>query len=284
MTAIDNLIDALFDYAGLFPPASLELRPALDQYVGYRRGKDAHALGRFVINLDRISSLRDLAGECFRSMKLSVLARPDDDWDLLARLFDNGALIESIEIKNVSPSEVAGIARQLPTGLPAYFEVPFDSGSTASLDAICAAGASAKLRMGGLVAEAFPLSQSVAGMLQSMAERHLSFKATAGLHHPLRGCHPFTGAPASASGKMHGFVNLCCAATLIHLGREEALAATVLEETDPYAWRIAADSIGWRDLTWRSEQIRATRQEFFVSVGSCSFTDPVADLEALGWR
>jgi hypothetical protein len=284
MTAIDDLLIGLFDYAGLFPPANLDLQTALENYGSYRRGKDARALGRFVIDLDRVKALLEAAGDDAHDLKLSVIVAANAKWDILHCLLDHGAPIESLEIKPAGPHEIESIATQLPAGLAAWFEVPFNSHSTACLDAICAAGGGAKLRMGGLVAAAFPSASCVAGMIQALADRHLSFKATAGLHHPLHGHHGFRGEPTSPIDKMHGFVNLCCAATLIHLGGDEDVAAAVLEESEPQALRITPNTIRWRELSWGAEQIRAARQEFFVSIGSCSFTEPMADLEALGWR
>jgi hypothetical protein len=47
MTAIQTLLAGLFDYAGLYPPASLSLRSAANNYLDYARGKHAKALGRF---------------------------------------------------------------------------------------------------------------------------------------------------------------------------------------------------------------------------------------------
>ncbi|HUB28939.1 MAG TPA: hypothetical protein VL967_04550 [Terracidiphilus sp.] len=284
MTAIGNLRDGFFDYAGLFPPANLELETALENYGSYRRGKDARALGRFIVDLDRVKALLEAAGDDFQDLRLSVVAAANANWDTLRCLLDHGAPIESIEIKPAAPSVIASIAARLPAGLATWFEVPFDASHTAALDAICTAGANAKLRMGGVVAEAFPSTRCVAGVLQAIADRHLSFKATAGLHHPLRSRHAFTSSPASTTGMMHGFVNLCCAATLIHLGGDADDATAVLEETDPRSWSVTPDSIGWRGVTWGGEEIRAARQEFFVSIGSCSFVEPMADLEALGWR
>lgn len=137
--------------------------------------------------------------------------------------------------------------------------------------------------MGGVLAEAFPSSGAIAEMLQWIADRHLSFKATAGLHHPLRSRHSFTDAPDSASGMMHGFVNLCCAATLIHHGGDACDAARILEETDPKAWRVGSEAIICHDFKCSAAQLRDTRQGFFCSIGSCSFTEPIADLEAFGW-
>jgi hypothetical protein len=283
MTAIDNLLDVLFDYAGLYPPASLDLPTVVHNYSKYAQSRNAHALRWLVVDLDRLDALREVAGGCFHRMKLTIVAQANADLDRLLRLLDEGVPIEAVEMKAATSAEVECIARRLPVGLAAYFEVPFDSGAGEMLDAICAAGARVKLRMGGVVDEAFPTPQATADILQAVAERHLGFKATAGLHHPLRSRHRFTYAPDSTVGMMHGFVNLCCAAALIHMGGDARDAACILEETDLHAWHIAPESIAWRDVRWSAEQMQEARQEFFWSIGSCSFTEPIADLEALGW-
>ncbi|MDE3185968.1 MAG: hypothetical protein KGM96_00415, partial [Acidobacteriota bacterium] len=119
--------------------------------------------------------------------------------------------------------------------------------------------------------------------LQALAARRVAFKATAGLHHPIRARHAFTLEPDGAAGMMHGFVNLCCAAALIHCGGEAGEARRVLDEVDAGAWRVAPDGIGWRGREWSVEELRGVRRAFFLSFGSCSFEEPMHDLEALGW-
>lgn len=80
MTAIANLLEGLFDYAGLYPPASLELADAVGNYVTYLRAERAEALGRFVVDLKRIDAVREAAGDSFNRMQLSVLVPADADW------------------------------------------------------------------------------------------------------------------------------------------------------------------------------------------------------------
>jgi hypothetical protein len=283
MTVIAKLLDGLFDYAGLYPPAGLEMQALARNYHNYRHGRHAYALGRLVIDLNRMEESRKVAGECLRKFRLSLIITAPQDLDGLHRLLDEGLKIEAVEIKTETLSEIERIARRLPVEVSTYFEVAVAAGDAKALDAICAAGAQVKLRMGGLVADAFPSPRATAGMLQALADRHLMFKATAGLHHPLRSRHPYTNAPDSAVGVMHGFVNLCCAAALIHFGGDAIDAALILEETDPHAWKLSTETIAWRDFRWTAFQIEEVRQEFLRCVGSCSFTGPLVDLETLGW-
>ena len=62
MHAIDALLDELIDYAGLFPPAALDMSPAVDAFARHRAGPLAEALGRFVVPVGRLGSLA-----CWRS-------------------------------------------------------------------------------------------------------------------------------------------------------------------------------------------------------------------------
>ena len=44
MTAIQSLLAGLFDYAGLYPPASLSLRSAANNYLDYSRASTLRPL------------------------------------------------------------------------------------------------------------------------------------------------------------------------------------------------------------------------------------------------
>jgi hypothetical protein len=282
MTAIEALLDGLIDYAGMYPPSGLDLPVALRNYESYSRSGYKYALGRLIIDAKRIDELRHLKGDGFRKIPLSAIAPTNTDWDSLLRLIDAGVRIETVEAKPEDPSQIECIIRRLPPGVAVYFEVPSNCQSPTLIDAICASGARAKLRMGGVIESAFPSSESTVKMIQSFSERHLMFKATAGLHHPLRSRHPLTYNSDSQLAMMHGFVNLFCAAALIHYGGDEEDATSILNETDRDAWRISPEEITWRSFHWGVEQTREVRQEFFVSFGSCSFTEPIEDLEAMG--
>lgn len=283
MTAIGALLDGFIDYAGTYPPANLDLEAAVRCYLEYRRGPQVAALGRFVIDASRLCDLRRIAGSDFVRMPLAVCAPSASDWSAL--LHDRGAnaALDIYEIKCVDPTQIVEIASRLPSAASVYFEVPVESPNLAALDAASSAGARIKLRMGGVVASAFPSPHAVVTMLRALAGRPLAFKATAGLHHPLRSQHPFTYAPASPVGAMHGFLNLFCAAALIYLGGDEEEAVALLNESDPAAWHVSAESIACRSFRVSTQQIRGMRQRFFLSFGSCSFEEPIADLEALGW-
>jgi hypothetical protein len=283
MTAIETLLSGLFDYAGLYPPASLGIRSAGNNYIEYSRGPHAWALGRFIVNLDRVAELRSIAGDSFNQFRLSIIATESSDWESLATQIRSGAPIETLEMKCSHAEDVERIASHIPRNVMTYFEVGIDAGGRAALKSIAAVGARAKIRMGGVVAESFPSVPEVVQMLQALADLRLTFKATAGLHHPLRSRRPLTYQPQSPTGIMHGFVNVCCAASLVYAAGEAGDAAALLEDEDPSAWRVTSDAIQWRDRSFAVDQLADVRKQFLISIGSCSFEEPVRDLQSLGW-
>lgn len=281
MTAVDTLLAGLFDYAGLYPPASLDMQTAVRNYLRYAQSAHRGALGRFVVSADRVGEVRSAAGQSFSEMKLSLLVAAEANLGSMSELLAEPGRV-ALECKASQASDVERICAQVPVHTECYFEIPMVADEKL-LDAIKVRGARAKLRMGGVVADAFPQAQAIAVILQALAERHLAFKATAGLHHPIRSRHPFTYASDSAAGMMHGFLNLAFAATLLHFGGTAGEALHVLEEEDPSAWRVLPDAIQCRAFRWSVDQLRAVREQFFISIGSCSFEEPIRDLELLGW-
>jgi hypothetical protein len=107
------------------------------------------------------------------------------------------------------------------------------------------------------------------------------FKATAGLHHPLRSVHRFTYQADSPSGIMHGFVNVFLAAAFLRAGMETKTAVQLLDEQSADAFHFNAAGVGWRRHQLSQREIAAARRGFAVSFGSCSFTEPIDDLKRL---
>ncbi len=281
MTAIEAALNGLIDYAGLYPPASLDMPAAVRNYLDYRAGSRAPMLGRFIVDMARVPDLRSAAGDALGHFRVSLIAPATLQPAQLDELRD--LRVESLEIKSSDPSAIERFRALIPVPRECYFELLLNPLSAASILALARTGASAKLRMGGVISDNFPTAQSVIATLKALAVGGVPFKATAGLHHPIRSCHRLTYAADSPTSTMHGFVNLLCAATIIYFAGDLAHAEAVLQEENPHAFRIAPRSIGWRTLEWSAEQLGEVRRRFFLSFGSCSFTEPIQDLEAMGW-
>jgi hypothetical protein len=146
---------------------------------------------------------------------------------------------------------------------------------------IAMVGARAKVRTGGITPEAFPPAGAIIDFIAACRREAVPFKATAGLHHPMRGEYRFTYEKGSQTGMMYGFLNVFIAAALLYASESKDTALAALEERDASAFIFADDAIQWRGKRIGAEQILASRSEFAISFGSCSFREPVEELAHL---
>jgi hypothetical protein len=287
VSALDELLDGLVDYAGLFPPAALGMREAVANYARYRTGERSEMLARFVLPVARLGEFVDAASvippDALGVWKLAVLAGATDAATLDAFNGKYGArwTIDVIEAKATSSADVASLAAALAPRYTVYVEIPVKDDPSLLLTAIAGADLRAKIRTGGVTADAFPAPSDVVRFIALCARVGLPFKATAGLHHPLRGEFPLTYAADSARGTMYGFLNVFLAAALLHAGKRESEVAPLLDERDARAIVVDDDGIAWRGHRVSRAAIRTARRTFAGSFGSCSFEEPVADLESL---
>ena len=82
---------------------------------------------------------------------------------------------------------------------------------------------------------------------------------------------------------MHGFMNLSAAAAVAFFGGDAEEVERLLTEEDPAAWKVSADSLQVRNQSWTADQVATLRRDFFIGIGSCSFEEPIHDLESLRW-
>jgi len=293
--AIAELLRDLIDYAGLFPPASLAMMPSVANYDAYSRLEWNWILGRFIVPVARLGEFEEAfaglpspaPGTQVMNWRLSALLGFDPVADVArirefnARMERSSrkARVESVEVKVAGPGEVTRLSGIIPAELVTYFEVPLASCGEC-IAVVAGSRRRAKMRTGGETADKFPVPGSVIEFIRLCAAANVPFKATAGLHHPLRSVHRFTYQPESPSGIMHGFLNVFLAATFLRAGMDAKLAVQVLGEQSEQAFTFDADGAGWRDHRVTRNEIAAARQGFAVSFGSCSFMEPIDDLRA----
>ena len=291
MSAPSALFDALIDYAGLFPPAKLSMPDAVRQYATHVRGPHSSQLGRFVVPLARLAefataySLLPIAEQA--GWTLSGLGTGDPGAEALAIAAHNklhpSAPIVAVELKAATPADVARVGTGWLRGLKVWVEVPCADDVTPLMAAIKVANCCAKIRTGGVTPDAFPQAAQVARFLAVCHDVGVVCKATAGLHHPLRGDYRLTYEPGSPTGPMFGFLNVFLAATLLHGGGALSEAEGLLLESNAANFRVTPAAIQWRTHSFSSAQIHAARQSLCRSFGSCSFTEPIAGLQELHW-
>lgn len=303
----------LIDDAALFPPAREPMDVAVAAHVRNRGGPFGWVQGRFLCPASRLREFTATllahaddwrvglivdgpatAGTWEAGVESDLIAAAHlPDWS------DGRARVEAVEVRlpdddpeavGAHAGRLAGFAEAARFDRPVqpYLEFPRSERwldvAPALIAAIAAVRAAAtpgvltppgaKLRCGGVTADAFPSSTEVAAFVAACAEHGVPFKATAGLHHPLPRIDPATGA------RMHGFLNVLGGALLLGAGAigTHDLAA-VLNGDDVHLGR---EALRWRDAGVDAATIARLRRDLVVGYGSCSFTEPIEDLTELG--
>lgn len=287
------LLEEIVDYAGLFPPAALSMSAAVGEYARHRESADAWMLGRFVVPLTRLLEWEEAAGPALETVgdgdpwRLSVLGEAHASAPIARRIRDfnsrflGRAYIDTAELKADGPDEVAYAGTLGEEGVSTYVEVPVTTDPLPWIEALVRAGARGKIRTGGVTANAFPTAKQIARFIRRCVERRVGFKATAGLHHPLRAEYRLTYDDGAERGTMFGFLNVFLAAALAKSGATDADLVAMLEERDPASIQFTDAAVVWRGRALDTAAIQQMRSRVAMSFGSCSFTEPVDELKAL---
>lgn len=304
MGSLQTLLDEIIDYAGLYPPAGLPLPEVVSNFSGYRQHPAAWMLARLIIPVNRLSEFAETARSCWLlsepeqlPWRISCLVpAPEEDlqafeqaWQQIAQFnqqYSGNALIDAVETKCDSVSLLKKASRICQHGIATYWELPHTRSCTDLLTTLAELGVAhrAKIRTGGVQPQLIAAVPDVARFLHECAAAGVAFKATAGLHHPLRAEYRLTYEANSPCATMHGFLNVFSAAVAAwgqRAGVEKI--SELLTNSDRKAFQF--DETGFSIGNWHCtlEEIKNTREQFAIGFGSCSFSEPVEDLRELGW-
>jgi len=132
-----------------------------------------------------------------------------------------------------------------------------------------------KIRCGGMTPDAYPTVKEVSDAIAICARRGVPYKATAGLHHPVRQTRPESGIT------QHGFVNVF-AAGLLASKTDADLLGRLIDDRDLGHFDFSDDYLAWGGLEIPADAVAAMRRSFAITYGSCDIDEPVEDLEAAG--
>jgi hypothetical protein len=262
------LLGRLIDHAALFPPASMSVPDAVAEDRRARESPYEWMLARFVCPVSKLVALGEemtWAGAPGLSVVLDT-----DDLGPLERAVQAGAPVEAVELRlpDAVPSGAFLDATSRRLRWTSYFELvlgdEWPDTIPEAVRRVAAAGGRVKLRCGGA---AVPSIEQVALVISACRDARCVFKATAGLHHPVR------------RGPEHGFLNLLAAVVTARAGGE---LEAVLAEEDPAAFAVEPGGLAVHGRLMSTAQIAAAREELFAGFGSCSWREPVEDLRELG--
>jgi hypothetical protein len=297
MNSVRALLSHVIDYAGLFPPAQLKMPEAVRNYTDYLLGQDEWALGRFIVPVARLPEFE----QAVRSLRLGDAVKPD--WRLSAlggpelkkevqtisefnnawarRHGDGSPIIDTIELRVATTQEISQAVELIPEGLRAYFEILINTDPGALIESIGRLGTRAKVRTGGIYPEMIPASTDLARFIEHCCKYRVPFKATAGLHHPVRRIRPLTCDTQGPTAVMHGFLNVLLCAAFCYLGVERGELVELLEEQDEQAFAFADGGVSWQGHSAASDDLARVRAGFAMSFGSCLFKEPLDSLRLM---
>ncbi len=317
-TALECFSRSLIDYAGLFPPAGLPMPEVISNFAHYVEGRvagtgDSSMLARLIIPAARLAEFEKLAQPKFSSSgtpwRISALVAPVD---AIEQAFDFGmsgirqfnqrhadgnsknaggtAVIDAIEIKAVTEANAGEtISRLRNDRLSVFIELPHSDDPGRLINAIARQNCSeyearffAKIRTGGVTSDLIPSVEQVARFIYCCADNMLGLKATAGLHHPVRGEFALTYEKDADRGVMHGFANVFAAMCgAFAYGFSESQIMRVLETTSTDDFQFDGETLTVCGTSMSAMRIKAVRRLFAHSFGSCSFDEPRAELREL---
>lgn len=284
VSSVKALLSSVVDYAGLFPPAKLELQPAMANYAQYQTTAYNWMLGRFILPSSRLQEFEQLLPDYPAQWLLSIIMTGDVQKAIaqLNSLNNPKIAIASLEFPPLPATEIKNILPLIPPDVESFFEIPFNSDLQSYLPLLQHPRAAAKIRTGGVTVDAFPNFAQLYQIIFAFAQAQIPFKATAGLHHPLLSKHPVTSEPNSPIALMQGFLNVAVLAALIYQQKiTPEIAVEILQETSPDNFHFTSDRLSWKNYQLNIAEIKSARTQFFRSFGSCSFQEPIDDLKTL---
>jgi hypothetical protein len=278
------MFSQLIDYAGLFPPAQLTMAQAAAEYIALRQSPQAWMLGRFIVPCSRTGELLTLLG-AGESVAISViLDEGPHGLERIAQLRQSEPRlrVEALEIV-LQPDRIETFVQAVEaagaTDLPCFVEfargADWEENVPRVMAALALAHLGAKMRCGGANAAAFPSPEQLAAFLFHACRCKVPFKATAGLHHPVRHFDAASGA------YMTGFLNILAAAAVARAGSAKEYLIAALACEDAAAFQFDDGGFRFGASTFGVAEIETMRRESFSSYGSCSFSEPVEDLREL---
>lgn len=260
-----------FDDAAVFPPGLAPLDQAVSEHIRRSRNETADAfVGPLILPLDKAAEAVRLAdGEPLRLAVVLPATRLPEAAELIANLARTGSTVrvDALEVK-IDGDRAAGIRqaadfRGTHPALEVYVELPVPAVTDESVTELRNRGLGVKFRTGGVEKQLFPTPEQVIDVIDTAVRNDAPFKLTAGLHRAMRYTDDRTGF------EHFGFLNIAAATAALRAGRGQRVALELLNSDDPAA---VAAGLGDAD-TWRQS---------FRSFGTCSVTEPVETLAAIG--
>lgn len=302
--SLRRLLQNPIDYAGLYPPAQLDMRAALEAYGKVLDSPDTWMVNRFVCPTSRMDECFALLDEAESSdtgekpwVDFAVVGTPletgatahdslQKDMTALRPAFQHGD-VSTFEIKLPAGDEFQGCVGALKKNfnwfderdVEVYVELDWGHGMSDAMAHVAGEidGVGFKARTGGVRPDQFPDTRTLSAFIAEIAGLEATFKFTAGLHQPLRNYD------SSLSTYQHGFLNVMTASALaiIHNASTDLIEEVLMVQDEAkFVFTDKTVEVGSNVLTLKDID---EFWLFFGGFGSCSYKEPIDGLRRLGW-
>lgn len=293
MESVRVLLSGIIDYAGLFPPSLVSMPEAVINYATYKNSNYGWMLGRFVAPVARldefIESAKELASRDGNGAWQVAVVAGEDINDTIRKVaafnktYGPSVVCDVLEVRANTTSKIENTLAALPDGITPYFEISTGDALADLVATLAIKRQYAKIRTGGVTREDFPTSKQIIRFVRTCMAANVPFKATAGLHHPIRCFKPLTYSQDAPQGTMHGFLNMLMMTGFARESYRVSLLEEAMEEEFEEVFEFSELGVKWRaDHTLSNAHLGWLRQKGMHSFGSCSFDEPIADLRKLG--
>lgn len=287
-SALNTVLSGLFDYAGTFPPARLELNQAVAEALSFESTLKRPFLvnNRGVFNsseLTDVAAILNTAGVANKPFEFSALLIAGDELDravteLCNVLGENPFLkMTGIELKIGSPLELeqAGKLLGLFSGIRLFLEPSREirEQAIAYIDQLGAKNHAIGLKVRAAGPTAVSTAE-LANIIKDLTDRGIPLKVTQGLHSPfIQGNAPT------------GFLTLALATYLSKAGASVGQIEQILRLTDltPFSYDEGTGSyISFDRVTIELKRCIELNHLGIIRIGSCSIREPDEELDRLG--
>jgi hypothetical protein len=249
-------------------------------------------LGRFVVPAARLDEFLEVARD--------FVSRDGDPWRLAVVAGENinetlrqvttfneengpSIVCDVLEVKANTVSKIENTVKAMPEGITAYFEIATGDAFVDLITSLATLEQRAKLRTGGVSHDDFPTSREIIRFVRTCMAANVPFKATAGLHHPIRCFRPLTYSENSPQGAMHGFLNVLLMTGFARESFRVGVLEEIMEEEFEEVFTFNDKGVMWRGEHFLpTSHLDRVRRKGMIAFGSCSFDEPVEDLRSLG--
>lgn len=308
----------ILDYAGMFPPAHLNLDDAFSNYMAYEKTGENWMLSRFICPAGKVkdlashAALQALSGS--EHVRLSVLAGTAPDAASFHAAFETAfsdllpqsdtlksrLYVESIELKipdslasNCNSQDLSlfldGVSERVKERFShrvfIFAELPLTGDFEQNMNTL--------IRAISIHNETF---DDTGFKLRTGGTDPSDIPSPGAVVKAIRSCldsgvrikftagmhHPFRHFDNSLGCDMHGFINVFGAGILAYrhaISNHEL--KEVISDKKPGNFKFTEEYFEWKGWKCSNEEIHGARNGLVISFGSCSFDEPVQDLKSL---